>query len=158
MSVCHKMFALMQFSSLTTYIRVLGKIMDQHIKVLLYSYPGDKVLQNRKNMGQICPLLLTRIMTLSLDWRTIIHWNVGPPFYQKPWYMWSCCKIAGTTFHCMVVLQSRGQDFKSCWSLMKPGSQSATLNCKVSAIIERTTRYWFSVHFLEGIKEKDKCD
>ena len=33
----------------------------QHFNVLLFSNPGENVLKRWKTMGQICPLLLTRI-------------------------------------------------------------------------------------------------
>ena len=42
-----------------------------------------------------------------LDWRTIMHYNVGPATFQQPCYIWWCWKIAGTTFYHMVVCQSR---------------------------------------------------
>ena len=40
--------------------------------------------------------------------------------------MWFYWKIARTTFECMVVLKSKGQDSNSSYNFIKPGSQSAT--------------------------------
>ena len=40
--------------------------------------------------------------------------------------IWLCWNIAGTTFQCMVVLQSWGQVSNSCEKILKPGSHSGT--------------------------------
>ena len=56
---------LRQFSKKTTYMRVVGKNLDQHFKASLFSNPWDKFLKWLKTMGKICFLLLTRIKTLS---------------------------------------------------------------------------------------------
>ena len=42
-----------QFSNINIYIRVHGKMPDQHFKVLLFSNPGEKVLIIVKSRGQI---------------------------------------------------------------------------------------------------------
>ena len=44
-----------QFSNITTYIRVVENMLDQHYRVLFVSNPGDKLLKSRKTMGQIRP-------------------------------------------------------------------------------------------------------
>ena len=51
--------------NITIYIRFVGKMMDQHFNAFLSSNPGDKIQKRLKTMVQICPLLLTRIRTLS---------------------------------------------------------------------------------------------
>ena len=43
-----------QFSNIIIYIRVPGKMPDQHFKVSLFSNPGEKVLILVKSRGQIC--------------------------------------------------------------------------------------------------------
>ena len=89
----------------------------QHIQDCSRSFEYMVILNSReqgpkkmKTMGQIFPVLSTRIWTLSLDWRINIHSNVDLVFLQQSWHIWLCWKIARTTFQCMVVLQSRGQN------------------------------------------------
>ena len=98
------------FSNITTYFRVVGKMQDQLFNVWLFSNPGDKVLILVENRGQICPIvfLLSRNFFPRLE--KIKHWNVSSAFFQQPWCMWICWKIAGAAFECIVVLQSRGQN------------------------------------------------
>ena len=48
---------------------------------------------------------------LDLDLRITIHSNVDLLFFQQSWQIWLCWQISRTTFQCMVVLQSRGQNF-----------------------------------------------
>ena len=108
-----------QFSNMTTYVRVVGKLQDWHFNVWLFSHPGDKVLILVERWGQICPIVV------------LLFFNIVPWLGEKQWiemlprYMWSCWKIAVATFDCMVVLQSRGQDLSCCWNLMTPGSHIA---------------------------------
>ena len=54
-----------QFSNITIYVRLVGKMLDQHYNDLLFSNPGDKVQERWKTMVQICPLLSTRFRTVS---------------------------------------------------------------------------------------------
>ena len=39
-----------------------------------------------------------------------LHWNVGPAFFQPPLHIWLCCKISGTAFQCLDVLQSKDKN------------------------------------------------
>ena len=100
-----------QFFHITMYIKVVGKMLDQDLNVSLFSNPVDKVLKRRNTTGQICPLLWTTIRTLSPgleNYNTVKCWSG-----IFPQCMWLCFKIAGTTCECMVVLQSRGEDYNS---------------------------------------------
>ena len=54
-----------QFSNITTYVSCVAKLSKLLFTESLFSNPGDKVLKSRKIMGQICPVLSTRIRTLS---------------------------------------------------------------------------------------------
>ena len=46
-----------QFSNLTTYVSVFGKLLYQHFNLSLFSNPGVKVLILVESMVQICPLV-----------------------------------------------------------------------------------------------------
>jgi hypothetical protein len=54
-----------QFSDITKYIRVYGKMLDQYYNVLLFSNPGDKVLILVTSRGQIYPIVFNFLKTLS---------------------------------------------------------------------------------------------
>ena len=79
-----------------------------------------------KTTGQICPILSTRIWTLSPGFEnnhplkcwsdifpTILTYMIMLENCQNNISVYSCSPIQGTKFH-------------SCWNLMKPGSQSWT--------------------------------
>ena len=53
------------FRNITIYLRVVGKMLDQHFIVLLFSNPGDKVLINVVRRGQIGPVVFNFFKTLS---------------------------------------------------------------------------------------------
>ena len=91
--------------------RLLKKKPYQHLNVWLFSNPGDKVQKRRRTTGQICPYFQQESGPCPLDWRITIHSNVDLVFFQQFWHIWLCWKIARTRFQCMVVLQSRGQNF-----------------------------------------------
>ena len=82
-----------------------------------------------KNAGstfQICPLLSTKILTLSPELEDKDLLKCWSCIFQQPWHTWLCWKIARTQFQRMDILQSRGQDFNYQCNLVKPGSQSET--------------------------------
>ena len=56
-----------QFSNMTMYVRVVGKMQNQHFNVWLFSNPVDKVLILVKSRGQICSI----VFLLFLD---IVPW------------------------------------------------------------------------------------
>ena len=60
----------LQFSNIIIYVKIVGKIPDQHLSVWLFSKPGDKVQILVESTGQICPL----------DLRITIHSNVDLVF------------------------------------------------------------------------------
>ena len=47
-----------QFSNIIIYVKIVGKIPDQHLSVWLFSNPGDKVHILVETTGQICPIVL----------------------------------------------------------------------------------------------------
>ena len=47
------------FSNIIIYVKIVGKIPDQHLNQWLFSNPGDKVQKRWRTMGQICPVLQT---------------------------------------------------------------------------------------------------
>ena len=115
-----------QISNIFIYVKIVGKIPDQYFNVWLFSNPGDKVQKRWKTMGKICPVLLTRIWTLSLGlennhtrkcWSgifpTILTYMIMLENCQNNISMYDCSPIQGTIFY-------------SSWNLMKPGSQSGT--------------------------------
>ena len=87
---------------------------------------GKRSLFFLKVGDRFVPYFFFFLRPSTVDWRTLMHWNVTPTIFQKPWHMWLSWKIIRTTFQCMVVFQSRGKDSNSCWNFMKPGSQSGT--------------------------------
>ena len=56
----------LQFSNITIYIRVHGKMPQQHFKLLLFSNPGYNFLVLVESRGQICPVVSHLFKTLSL--------------------------------------------------------------------------------------------
>ena len=50
------------------YVKIFGKIQDQHLSVWLFSNPGDKVQILVASTGQICPAVLH------------LFWNFSPGF------------------------------------------------------------------------------
>ena len=54
-----------QFSNIIIYVKIVGKIPDQHLNVWLFSNPGDKVQILVESTGQICPVVLHLFWTLS---------------------------------------------------------------------------------------------
>ena len=54
-----------QFSNIIIYVKIVGKIPDQHLSVWLFSNPGDKVQILFESTGQICPVVLHLFWTLS---------------------------------------------------------------------------------------------
>ena len=87
---------------MTTYLRVDGKLSEQHINVSFFLNCLEKVL---KTMGQIWPLVFYFSWPSPRNWRTTIHWNVVRIRFPKPWDMWSWWKIVGNTFQCIIVFQ-----------------------------------------------------
>ena len=47
------------------YVRIVGKILNQHLSVWLFSNPGKKVQILVESTGQICPVFLHLFLTLS---------------------------------------------------------------------------------------------
>ena len=63
-----------QFSNVTTYLKVVGKLSDSYFNVSLFSNPGDQVLKGKKQtMDQSVPYFQQESGACPLEWRTTIH-------------------------------------------------------------------------------------
>ena len=100
-----------QFSNIIIYVKLIAKLPDQHLNLLLFSNLRDKVHKRWRTTGQICPALSTRIWTLSPVLQKNHTLKCWSGIFQQSWHIRLRWKIARTTFQCMVVLQSRGQHF-----------------------------------------------
>ena len=115
-----------QFSNVIIYVKIVGKIPDQHLNVWLISNPGDKVQKRWRTTGQIRPALSTRIWTLSPgleNSHTLKYWSGIFPTIFTYIIMLENCQNNISVYGCS---QIQGTIFYSCWNLMKPGSQSGT--------------------------------
>ena len=72
-----------QFSNRIIYVKIVGKIPDQHLSVWSFSNPGDKVQILVQSTGQICPVVLLFFGPCPLDLRLTIHSNVDLVFFQQ---------------------------------------------------------------------------
>ena len=101
-----------------------GKLSGIHFKVPLFCSTGEKVLKSIKARGNICPVLSIRLS--PMDQRTMIHGNVFVTTFQTCCHSFYSWNIVGTTFQCIVVLQSREKRPYNCWNFMQPGYQNVT--------------------------------
>ena len=132
-------------SYLTTYVKVVRKVLDQHFNKLLFSNPGEKFLILVESRGQICPVffLLFRTFSHGLENNdTEKVWSDNFPTTLT--YMCLSWKIVRAIFQCMVFLQSWGKDSNSYKHFMKPGSQSATYIFLILFVL---------VHYLQTSKD-----
>ena len=115
-----------QFTNIIIYVKIVGKIPNQHYSVWFFSYPGDKVQILVESTRQICPIVLHLFWTLSPGFEnnhifkcwsdifpTILTYLIMLENCQKNILVYGCSPIQGTKL-------------LSCWNLMKPGSQSET--------------------------------
>ena len=105
---------------------LLDKIPDQHLNVWLFSNPGDNVQKRWRTTGQICPILLTRIWTLSSGLEnnhTLKCWSSIFPTILTYMIMLENCQNNISVYGCSPI---QGTKLYSCWNLMKPRSQSGT--------------------------------
>ena len=113
-----------QFSNKITYITIVGKILYQHLNVWIFSNPGDKVQKRWRTMGKICPILSTRIWTLSPGLennQTLKCWSGIFPTILTYTSMLENCQNNISVYGCSPI---QGKKLDSFWNLMKPGSQS----------------------------------
>ena len=114
------------FSNIIIYVKIVVKIPDQHLNVWVFSNPRDNVQKRWRTTGQICPVISTRIRTLSPGlennhtfkcWSgifpTILTYTIMLENYQNNISVYGCSPIQGTKLY-------------SCWNLKKPGFQSGT--------------------------------
>ena len=100
-----------------------GKLSELPCNVLLFSNRGEKVMKCRKTMGHICVLYFLVFGHSPRNWRKTEHKIVVVRVFHAGWNICCVWKIVGTTFKCIVVLQSRTDCPKT---FMEPGSESAT--------------------------------
>ena len=116
-----------QFCNIIIFVKIVGKIPDQHLNVWLVSNPGDKVQKRWRTTGQICPMLSTRIWTLSpgLEIKhTFKCWSDIFPTILTYMIMLENCQNNISAYGCSPI---QGTKFYPCWNLMKPGSRSVDL-------------------------------
>ena len=121
-----------QFSNIIIYVKIVGKIRDQHLSVWLFSNPGDKVQILVESMGQICPIVLHLFWTLSPGFannHTFKFWSCIFPTILTNMTMFENCQNNISVYGCSPI---QGTKFYSCWNLMKPGSQSGTCLIRIS--------------------------
>ena len=100
-----------QFSNIIRYVKIVGKIPDQHFSLWLFSNLGDKVQILVESTGQICPVVLHLFWTLSPGFENNHTLKCWFGIFQQSWHIWICWKIARATFQFMDVLQFREQHF-----------------------------------------------
>ena len=98
-----------QFSNITIYVKIVGKIPNQHLIVWLFSNPWHKVQILVKIKRQICPVVLHLFWTFSPGFENNHTFKCWSGIFQQYLHIMLCWKIARTTFQCKLVLQSRGQ-------------------------------------------------
>ena len=93
----------------------MSRLLEKYqINIWMYGYSQIQGTRSKKDgelRDQYVPYFQQKSGPCPLDWRITIHWNVDLVFFQHSWHIWLCWKNARTTFQCMVVLQSRGQNF-----------------------------------------------
>ena len=72
-----------QFSNFTKYVRIVGKLSNQHFNALLLSIPGEKVLILIEGGRLINLKVFLLLGPFPLDWRIIMHRNVGRTYVVK---------------------------------------------------------------------------
>ena len=65
------------------YMKIVEKIPDQHLNVWIFSNLEDKVQKRWKTTGQTCPVLSTRIWTVSPGLENTIQSNIDLVFFQQ---------------------------------------------------------------------------
>ena len=115
-----------QFSNIILYFKIVGKIPDQHLRVWLFSNPGNNVQILVESTGQICPVVLHLFWTLSPGFEnnhTFRCWSGNFPTILTYIIVLENCQINISVYGCSPI---QGTKFNFCWNLMKPGSQSGT--------------------------------
>ena len=93
-----------QISSINIYDKIVGKMQVKHFNASLFFNPGDKIQKEWKLWDNSVPYFQQESGPCPLDWRRTMDWNVVLAFFQQPWYMRLCLKIA----------KSRGKDSNFC--------------------------------------------
>ena len=125
-----------QFSNIIIYVKIVGKIQDQHLRVGLFSNPGDKVQILVESTGQICPVVFHLFWTLSPGFEnkhTIKCWSGIFPTILTYIIMLENCENNISVYGCSPI---QGTTFDSYRNLMKPGSQSGTYSLFLSLLFD----------------------
>ena len=128
----------LQFSNIIIYVKIVGKIPDQHLSVWLFSNPGDKVHILVESMGQICLVVLHIFWTLSHgfennhafkcwsgNFATILTNFIMLEICQNNISLYGCSPIQVKKFYLVKILWSqdlrmelKGDDYESCKSVI----------------------------------------
>jgi hypothetical protein len=103
-----------QFSNIIIYVKIVGKIPDQHLNVWVFLNPGDKVQKRQRSTGQICPILSTRIWTLSPGLENNHTFKCGScifPTILTYMIMLENCQIKISVYGCSPIQETK---FYSC--------------------------------------------
>ena len=82
------------------------------INILMKSYSQTQGSRSKKDgelLDKSVPYFQQESGPCPLDCKITIQSNGDLVFFQKSWRIWSCGKIARTTFQCMVVFASKIQ-------------------------------------------------
>ena len=76
-----------QFSNINIYVKIVGKMQDQHFNVYLMSNLGEKIQQQKswKLWDKSVPYFKQESGPCPLDWRRTMHWYVVLAFFQQPY-------------------------------------------------------------------------
>ena len=108
-----------QFSNIIIYVKIVGKIPDQHLSIWLFSNPGDKVQILVESTGQICPRVLHLFRTLSPGFEyshTFKCWSGIFPIILTYTIMFENCQNNISMYGCSPIHETK---FYSCWNLNK---------------------------------------
>ena len=126
---------LWQFSNIIKYVKIIGKIPDQHLSVWLFSNPGDKVQILVESTGQICPIVLHLFWTSSPGFEnthTTKCWSGIFARILTYMNMLENCQNNISVYGCSAIQETK---FYSCWNFIKPGSQSGTYIFSIIQIV-----------------------
>ena len=93
----------------------MSRLLEKYqINIWVDGYPPIQGTRSRfllKVRKRFVPLFSIFFGPCPLDFRITIHQNVDLVFFQQSLHILLCWKTTRTTFQCMLVLQSRGQNF-----------------------------------------------
>ena len=72
-----------RLSNIIIYVKIVGKIPDQHFNVWLFSNPGDKAQKDGELRDKSVPYFQQESGPCPLDWGIKLHSNVDLVFFQQ---------------------------------------------------------------------------